>query len=83
MKRKEIQFHLNLVEVLVLAGQREKAVHRLDIAWALFGKDVRLKRMRSRLQMRRAPVLPFLERNNLLNRELGKLRHRILQKLNK
>src|SRR5579864_5559973 len=30
LKRKEIKFHLNLVEVYALAGQREKALHKLD-----------------------------------------------------
>jgi predicted O-linked N-acetylglucosamine transferase (SPINDLY family) len=68
LKRKEIQFHLNLVEVY---------------AKRLFGNDSRLRRIRSKLEKRRAPVLSFLERNNFLNRELGKLRHRIFQKRNK
>lgn len=79
VKRKEIQFHLNLIEVLALAGQREEALHRVEVASSLFGKDGRLKRARSRLQKRRAPVLPFLGRGSFLNRELGKLRHRILR----
>src|SRR6202166_113927 len=44
LKRKEIQFHMNLVEVYALAGWREKALHRLDSALRLFGDDARLKR---------------------------------------
>ena len=32
LKRKEIQFHMNLVEVYALAGWREKALHKLDSA---------------------------------------------------
>jgi tetratricopeptide (TPR) repeat protein len=83
LKRKEIQFHLNLVEVYALAGQRERALDGLDYAKRLFGNDSRLRRIRSKLEKRRAPVLSFLERNNFLNRELGKLRHRIFQKRNK
>ncbi len=32
LKRKEIQFHMNLPEVYALAGLREKALHKLDSA---------------------------------------------------
>ncbi len=39
LKRKEIQFHLNLIEVYALAGLRDKAVHKLDGALRLFGDD--------------------------------------------
>jgi hypothetical protein len=80
VNRKEIKFHLNLVEVFALAGQREKALDRLHFASRLFGNDARLKRLRSKLQKRSAPLLPFLGRSHFLNRELGKLRHRILKK---
>jgi tetratricopeptide (TPR) repeat protein len=76
---KEIQFHLNLAEVYALAGLREMSLHKLDYALGLFGDDPRLKRARSKVEKRRAPVLPFLGRDHFLNRELGKLRHRILK----
>jgi len=42
VNRKEIQFHMNLVEVYALAGWREKALHKLDGALKLFGNDARL-----------------------------------------
>lgn len=80
LKRKEIKFHLNLVEVYALAGLREKALRRLDKASKLFGDDARLKRFRAKMVERRAPMLPFLGRNHFLNRKLGRLRHRILKK---
>jgi len=83
LKRTEIQFHMNLVEVYALAGWREKALHRLDGALRLFGDDARLRRARSKVVNRRAPVLPFFGRNHFLNREFGKLRHRILKRLDK
>jgi tetratricopeptide (TPR) repeat protein len=83
LKRKEIQFHMNLVEVYALAGQREKTLDRLHSASKLFGNDARLRRMRSKLQKRRVPLLPFFGRTHFLNRELGKLRHRILKRLDK
>src|SRR5256885_13328677 len=83
LNRKEIKFHLNLVEVYASAGQRDKALDRLHSASKLFGNDGRLKRLRSKLQKRSSPVLPFLDRKHFLNRELGKLRRRILDKLDK
>jgi hypothetical protein len=76
---KEIHFHLNLAEVYALAGLREMSLHKLDYALGLFGDDPRLKRARSKMEQRRGPVLPFLGREHFLNRELGKLRHRILK----
>src|ERR1700751_1291552 len=79
LNRKEIKFHLNLIEVYALAGWHEKALRRLDNASKLFGNDVRLKRFRAKVVERRNPVLPFLERSHFLNRELGKLRHRMLK----
>ena len=71
------QFHLNLAEVYALVGLREMSLHKLDYALGLFGDDPRLKRARSKVEKRRAPVLPFFGRGHFLNRELGKLRHRI------
>ena len=79
LNQKEIKFHLNLIEVYALAGWSEKALRKLDNASKLFGNDVRLKRFRAKVAERRTPVLPFLERSHFLNRELGKLRHRILK----
>ena len=80
INRKEIQFHMNLVEVYALAGWREKALHKVDGALKLFSNDARLKRARAKVLERRAPVLPFLERGHFLNRKLGKLRHRMLKR---
>jgi Flp pilus assembly protein TadD len=83
LKRQEVQFHLNLAEVYQLAGRRTKAVEALDAALELFSNDQRLKRARSRIQKRRDPVLPFLNRENVLNKHLGKLRHRALKRSGK
>jgi tetratricopeptide (TPR) repeat protein len=83
LKPTEIQFHLNLGEVYASAGLREKALDKLDIALQLFGEDARLKRARSSVEMRRNPLLPFFGREHILNRELGKLRHRALKRLGK
>jgi tetratricopeptide (TPR) repeat protein len=79
LKPEEIQFHLNLAEVYAAAGRREKALDKLDYALGLFGGDARLTQVRKRVEKRRTPVFPFLKREHTLNRELGKLRHRILK----
>jgi Flp pilus assembly protein TadD len=81
LRRQETQFYLNLAEVYASAGRRTKALDTLDAGLALFGEDGRLKHARSRLEKRRSPVLPFLRRENVLNRKFGKLRHRALKRL--
>jgi hypothetical protein len=83
MSGKEIQFHLNLGEVYASSGRREKALDMLEAALELFGEDERLKQARGKVENRRNPLLPFFGRENLLNRELGKLRHRTLKRLGK
>lgn len=83
LKPEEIQFHLNLGEVYASAGLREKALDKLDHALELFGEDTRLKQARRKVEKRRAPLLPFFRREHLLNRGLGKFRHRILKSLSK
>ena len=80
---REIQFHLNLGEVYALAGRREKALDKLESAMQLFGDDARLVDARGKVEKRRAPVLPFFGRGHFLNRELGKLRQRILKSFDK
>jgi tetratricopeptide (TPR) repeat protein len=83
MKPKEVQFHLNLAEVYASAGLREKTLDKLDYALGLFGDNTRLKQARRKVEKRRTPLLPFLGRRHFLNRELGKLRHRLLGGLDK
>jgi len=83
LKPKEIQLHLNLGEVYALAGDRAQALYKLDRAMELFGNDARLKQARSKVLSRRSPVLPFFGREHFLNRELGRLRHRILKSFGK
>jgi len=83
LKPTEIQFHLNLGEVYASAGLREKALDKLDHALELFGENARLRQARSKVENRCAPLLPFFGRKYFLNRELGKLRQRILKSLGK
>src|SRR5271163_3698622 len=76
LKGKEPQFHLNLAEVYVAAGRRASAIATLERAIENFGPTARLTKARSRIEKRQSPVLPFLKRDHLLNKSLGKLRHR-------
>jgi hypothetical protein len=66
-----------------LAGMRERALDKLDRALRLFGNDARLKLARSKVENRRASLLPFFGRGHFLNRQLGRLRHRIMKRLGK
>jgi tetratricopeptide (TPR) repeat protein len=78
MKRNEAQLYLNLAEVYTSAGRREEALMTLDRALASLGPQARIQQARMKLGRRRSPALPFLDRQNFLNRQLGLLRHRIL-----
>jgi len=78
MKHNEAQLYLNLAEVYLSAGRREEALMTLDKARASLGRDGRIDRARMKLGRRRSPVIAFLNRENILNRHLGVLRHRIL-----
>jgi tetratricopeptide (TPR) repeat protein len=78
LKRNEAQLHLNLAEVYTLAGRREEALMTLDRALASLGPLVNIKRARQKLGSRRSPALPFLDRQNVVNRYLGVVRHRIM-----
>jgi Flp pilus assembly protein TadD len=77
MKRNEPQLYLNLAEVYMSAGRREEALMTLERAQASLGRNPHIQRERMKLGNRRPPALPFLSRQNVLNRYLGILRHRI------
>ena len=78
MKHNEAQLYLNLAEVYTSSGRREEALMVLDRALESLGPHPRIKQARLKLGRRRSPALPFLDRQNILNRQLGLLRHRIL-----
>jgi Flp pilus assembly protein TadD len=83
MRRNEAQLYVNLAEVYVSAGRRNDAVEILDSALKYCGADAGITRVRAKLGRRCYPVLPFMDRTNVLNRSLGKLRHRVLKRLPK
>jgi tetratricopeptide (TPR) repeat protein len=67
---------LNSARVHLALNQRERAVRAVARGLELFPEDPRLLLARDAMGTRGAPVLPFLSRNNPLNRLLGRLRHR-------
>lgn len=77
MKTDQPDLYVNLAEVCRRAGELE------DALWALYNGlhftpwDSRLVRALEELGVRRPPVLSFLDRKHFLNRQLGKLRHRL------
>ncbi len=81
MKRDQPQLYLNLAEVYVVAGRRDDAVETLMRGLKYANRDLRLKLMLGKLVRRRSPVIPFLERQHFLNRQLGLLRHRTMNAL--
>jgi Flp pilus assembly protein TadD len=81
MKRDQPQLYLNLAEVYVVAGRRDDAVETLKRGLKYANRDIRLKVMLGKLVRRRSPVIPFLERQHFLNRQLGLLRHRTMNAL--
>lgn len=81
MKRNQAQLYLNLAEVYATAGRRDDAMEALQAGLKFARRDVRLTIAMNKLTRRRSPVLSFLTRKHLLNRQLGILRHRALQLL--
>jgi tetratricopeptide (TPR) repeat protein len=79
MKRNQAQLYLNLAEVYKSAGRNEEAIDALQAGLKYARRDVRLTIALNRLIPRRPPVFSFLSRRNLVNRGLGRLRHRALQ----
>jgi tetratricopeptide (TPR) repeat protein len=67
---------LNSARAHLALNQRERAVRAVARGLELWPDDGRLLAAKDALGWRARPVLPFLSRNNPLNRLLGRLRHR-------
>lgn len=76
MKRDQPQLYLNLAEVYVAAGRKQDAIETLVQGIKYAQKDSRIGSMLGKLSTRRRPIIPFLGRQNFINRQLGILRHR-------
>lgn len=79
MMRTDPLAYLNLAEVYIWSGHREEAVDTLSIGLQYTKRDARLQRLLNKLGVRRPPVIRFLDRRNFLNRQLGRIRHRVLK----
>jgi predicted Zn-dependent protease len=71
------ELHLNLSQVHLRDNRPDHAVQVLLRGIRLIPQDPRLRREIGRLKPRSTPVFSFLERNNPLNKVLGKARARL------
>jgi tetratricopeptide (TPR) repeat protein len=67
---------LNLARVHLALKQRQRAARAITRGLEAWPGHAALRAARDALGTRRPPVLPFLPRDNPLNRLLGRLRHR-------
>jgi predicted Zn-dependent protease len=78
-QRTQPELYLNLAEVYRLAGKKEDAIDTLTTGLRNTKRDARLAAALRKMGMRRPPVLTFLDRDNFLNVQLGKLRYKVLK----
>jgi Flp pilus assembly protein TadD len=83
MKRTQPELYLNLAQVYHLAGKRREELDTLEEGLRFTKQDRRVAAALRRFAMRRPAVLPFLARENVVNRGLGRLRHRVLKSARK
>ena len=81
MRRTQPELYLNLADVYRLADRRQEAVETLIQGMQMTKRDARIAEALNRYGYRRPPFLSFLDRNHFLNRELGKLRYRVMKSL--
>jgi tetratricopeptide (TPR) repeat protein len=67
----------NMARVWMAGRSRRKAVEALERGLSLDSKHPGLRRLRGEIGTRKAPVIPFLHRDNPLNISLGKMRTRM------
>jgi len=72
------QLYLNLAEIYHQAGRDGEAMATLRRGFISAGRDVRIRMALEKLDARRPPILSSLGRGHLLNRLLGRLRHRMI-----
>ncbi len=72
--------YVNLGRVLLDGGDRMGARDNFMKAYRKDNTNAPAALELSRMGVRKKPVLPFLGRNNSLNKHLGKLRHRLREK---
>lgn len=71
------ELYLNLAEVYRLGGKKDDAIEILITGLRFTRQDARLGDALDKLGRRQPPVLAFLDRKNILNMKLGKIRYRL------
>ena len=79
--RRQAQLYLNLSEVYLCSGRRRAASDTLALGLHYMPHDSRLQIELGRLMERRQPVLRFLPRSHVVNRNLGQIRFWLLNHL--
>ena len=72
------QLYLNLAEVYHQARRDGDATRTLRKGFISTGRDLRIRKALEKIDGRRPPILSSLRRGHLLNRILGRLRHRMI-----
>jgi len=67
--------YLNAGKIQLLAGKKELAIKTFKKGLKLDPENTLIKKQLAALGVRKNPVIPFLSRNNPINRFLGKLKH--------
>ena len=67
-----------LAETFLLGGDRRSAIDAVERGLEIDVADQQLLALKDQLGDRRQPVLTFLPRHHVVNRYLGRLRHRLL-----
>lgn len=75
----EPENYVLLARVYLLRRRRGKAVESLQRALKLNARHPEAVKLAKEIGFRRRPVLPFIPRNNPLNKALGKMRHSMRQ----
>lgn len=75
----EPENYVLLARVYLLRRRRGKAVQSLQRALKLNSRHPEAVKLAKEIGFRRRPVLPFLPRDNPLNKALGKMRHSMRQ----
>jgi tetratricopeptide (TPR) repeat protein len=75
-----VEHYINLGQVWIKAGHRRKAVDALERGLAIEPTNLRLRKLRESIGIRRAPVVRFLHRDNPVNISLGRVRRKIQER---
>lgn len=76
----EADNYFNMARTQLLRGSRRGADRALDRGLTIDPEHKGMLNLRLRMGQRRSPVVPFLSRNNPVNKYLGMLRHHLLSR---